>query len=108
MLARMLTALSPEQKHRLRGWYRAGELAFVRRFRSYTPDELKNFLRRLGLQTGETVLVHSAYSARLGFQGSPNELINTLIDVVGTTGNLLMTSMPYLSSTSDYLKKNTV
>lgn len=103
MLHGILQRLSPAQKSRLRGWYFNGKAAAIRRFRSYQPDDLKQRLTEMGLRTGDTLLVHCAYGRFLGFQGSPQELINTFLDVIGPTGNLLMVSMPYMSSTKDYL-----
>jgi aminoglycoside 3-N-acetyltransferase len=108
MLARILSRLSPAQKARLRGWYDSSKVELVRRFRSYEPADLKKRLAEMGLRAGDTLLVHSAYGPFLGFQGSPSALIDTFLDVIGTTGNLLMVSIPYLSATSDYLKEDHV
>jgi aminoglycoside 3-N-acetyltransferase len=62
----------------------------------------------MGIVSGDALLVHSAYGRFLGFQGSPNELIDTFLEAVGTGGNLLMVSMPFTTSMSEYLKSTTV
>jgi aminoglycoside 3-N-acetyltransferase len=108
MIRNILSRLSPVQKRKLRGWYQNGKLALIRRFRSYDTAALKSRLREMGIGSGDTLLVHSAYGPFLGFQGSPNALIDTFLEVVGTTGNLLMVSLPYMSSTSEYLKSTSV
>lgn len=108
MIGRALSLLSPGQKSRLRGWYRDRKVALVRAFRSYDGADLKIRLKAMGIGPGDTLLVHSAHSPLLGFQGSPGDLIDAFLDVVGTAGHLLMVSLPYLSSTSEYLKTTKV
>jgi aminoglycoside 3-N-acetyltransferase len=53
-------------------------------------------------------MVHSSFSTVSGFTGSPSDFIDALIDVVGPEGHLLMVSMPYMSSTFEYLQKGRV
>lgn len=105
MLQKILGRLTPSQKSKVRGLYQSGKTHFVRRFLSYDVAALKDHLARIGIQPGDTLLWHSAYGPMLGFQGSPNALIDVFMDAVGTNGNLLMVSLPYFSSTSEYLKK---
>jgi aminoglycoside 3-N-acetyltransferase len=108
MLRRFLSKLTPEQKSRVRGWYHKGKVQLVHHFRSYDAAALKNYLSSLGISNGDTLLVHTAYGPLLGFQGSPNALIDTFLEAIGPEGNLLMVSIPYLSSTADYLDKSPV
>jgi len=108
MIGKFLSRLSPVQKSKLRGWYQNGKVALVRCFRSYGTAALKDRLNEMGIGSGDTLLVHTAYGPLLGFQGSPSALIDTFLEAVGTTGNLLMVSLPYLSSTSEYLKATKV
>ena len=109
MLQQILTRLSPVQKSKLRGWYHKGKVGFVQRFRSYDPATLKKSLAaEFGIGAGDTLLVHSAYGPLTGFQGSPNDLIDTLLEAIGPSGNLMMVSMPFFSSASEYLRKANV
>jgi len=78
-------------------------MRLVRIFRSYGPAELAECLRWVGVQPGDTVLLHSAFSAHFGFKGSIEDLTKVFLDAVGPTGNLLMVSLPYRSSSLDYL-----
>jgi aminoglycoside 3-N-acetyltransferase len=103
MLERILSRLSPERKATLKGWYRSGKAEFVRRFRAYGPDELVAQLRAMGVVEGDSLLLHSAFGSALGFQGSPSALLDAFRRSIGPTGNLLMMSMSYMSSTRDYL-----
>jgi aminoglycoside N3'-acetyltransferase len=104
MIGRLISALPPAQKSKLRGWYQNQKLALVRRFRSYDAAALKIRLREMGIRSGDTLMIHTAFGRQLGFQGPPSALIEAYQEAVGPSGNLLMVSMPYFSSTSEYLK----
>ena len=96
----LLSRLSLRQK----GPFRTLHRRVVNTFLSYKPEELLEALRSLGVAVGDTVLVHSSFHYSNGFVGSPNEVINVLLESVGSDGNLMMMSLPYTSSTFDYLK----
>ena len=76
---------------------------FVKAFMSYSPDQLLLSLRSMGVQSGDTLMLHSAFGAHHGFRGTVEELTNVFLEAVGPGGNLLMVSLPYRSSTLDYL-----
>jgi aminoglycoside 3-N-acetyltransferase len=46
--------------------------------------------RALGLEPGDTVLVHSAYKSLGGVKGGPQEVVETLLELLGPTGTLIM------------------
>jgi len=92
-------------RNRLRAWLRRSEIRFVRAFRSYGPRELVAALRNLGVSPGDTIMVHSAFERRYGFEGSIGDAIDALVEAVGTQGNVLMVSMPYRGSCLEYLQK---
>jgi aminoglycoside 3-N-acetyltransferase len=97
---RVLSKLSSRQKGTLRTLHRR----VVNTFLSYTPEELLETLRSLGVTRGDTVLVHSSFHYANGFVGSPAKVIDVLLESVGSNGNLMMVSLPYTSSTFDYLR----
>jgi aminoglycoside 3-N-acetyltransferase len=106
MLQQILNRIPSAQKSKLRGWYNKTRVAFVRRFRSYDAAALKECLRdELGIRSGHTLLVHSAFGPLLGFHGSPTNLLNVFLEIVGPTGNLVMVSNAFFSSASEYLRK---
>lgn len=78
--------------------------AFVHAFRSYDSPQLIACLRSLGLKKGDTVLLHSGFDPLCGFRGSIGALTNAFLEVIGAEGNLLMVSLPYRSSSLEYLK----
>lgn len=81
----------------LQHWYAAT-------FRSFGTAQLLQALRNLGVQPGDTVMLHSAYSAGNGFRGSIGDLIDTFIEAVGPEGQLLMVSLPYRNASLDWLQ----
>lgn len=101
----LLSTLPRSVKARIRSFYSRGRLCLVRAFRSYGPGELATCLRELGLQPGDSVMLHSAFSAHFGFAGSIEELTNAFLDAVNPSGNLLMVSLAYRTSSLEYLSK---
>ena len=92
-------------KNKLRAAYREFERVIVRLFFSYGTQELIGGLRKLGIAPGDSVMLHSAFEQRRGFRGSIDELITVFLEAVGKNGNLLMVSMPYRSSSLQYMSK---
>lgn len=99
----LLSRLPRSWKVWLRAQYAEAERWYVRAFRSYGPGELAAALRALGVASGDTVMLHSAFGSRYGFRGTIDELTRVFLDVLGPTGNLLMVSLPYRSSSLQYL-----
>ena len=81
---------------------------FVRAFFSYDARRLLEGLRELGIRPGDSVMLHSAFGKEQGFTGSIDDLTNVFVDAVGPEGHLLMVSLPYRSSSFDYLRKGNV
>ena len=73
-------------------------------FFSYTPLELLNTLKTMGITEGDTVLMHSAFRVLNGFDGTPDQVIACVLNVIGESGNLVMVSLPYTRSTAAYLQ----
>jgi aminoglycoside N3'-acetyltransferase len=53
------------------------------------------------IEDTDTLLVHSNFASDIGFRGTPQDLVNALVDVVAA-GNLLMLSIPYRGSACDF------
>lgn len=102
----MLRALLPRSiKNRVKGVVRRARRAYVGLFRSYGPSELEAALRSLGVEPGDSVMVHSSFEPHHGFRGSADEAVDVFCRVVGTQGTVLMPSQPYHSSSLQYLRK---
>jgi aminoglycoside 3-N-acetyltransferase len=76
----------------------------ARRFFSYTSQQLEARLHTMGITTGDTVLMHSAFHVLNGFEGTPEQVIECVLHVIGAAGNLVMVSMPYTRTTAAYLQ----
>jgi aminoglycoside 3-N-acetyltransferase len=77
---------------------------YVRIFRSYDARQLLAALRSLGIREGDAVMLHSSFKATHGFRGTVEQLTDVFVEAVGPQGHLLMVSLPYRTSSFDYLK----
>jgi aminoglycoside 3-N-acetyltransferase len=58
----------------------------------------------MGLTNGATVLMHSSFNVHNGLQGTPQKVIDSVLTIIGPSGNLVMVSMPYGGTSFAYLK----
>lgn len=56
----------------------------------HTPARLKSDLAALGLEAGQTVMMHGSFKSLGGLMGGPNTVIDSLLDVLGEQGTLMM------------------
>lgn len=98
-----LSRLPRGAKVRLKSAYTATRQKIVRAFFSYGASELSACLRALGVRPGATVMLHSAFAEHFGFRGNIEQLTQAFLDAVGPEGNLLMVSLPYRTSSLEYL-----
>ena len=89
-------------KHRLKPMYFGGQRLIARALFSYSPEDLAQAIRALGVQRGDSVFLHSGFRLTSGFSGTPAQVIDTLLNVVGPDGHLLMMSIPYRGSSQRY------
>jgi aminoglycoside 3-N-acetyltransferase len=93
-------------KNRLQAVHRRTRRIAVRFFLSYGSAELVRALRAVGIEPGDSVMLHSAFEPHHGFRGLSEDAIDAILGALGPQGNLLMVSLPYSTSTLDYLSKN--
>lgn len=91
-------ALPPGAKRRLKRLLRA----YHRRFFAFTPADLGDALRKLGIAPGDVLMVHSAFDKLLGFEGGPADVVRVLEEIVGNEGTLLMPTLPFRSTAVEY------
>ena len=72
---------------------------------AYDENRLLTALRSVGVNPGDSVMLHSAFGPQDGFRGSIAQLTKVFVDAVGPDGHLLMVSLPYRSSSIEYLGK---
>src|SRR5271157_5699505 len=95
-------------KRSAKRWLKARRAAWVRNFRSFTHQDFKRLLSRLGIERGDVLLVHSSYRGFDGFQGNAADVILALEEAVGQKGTVLMPTMPFAGSAVDYVSRNPV
>ncbi|WP_083518258.1 AAC(3) family N-acetyltransferase [Dechloromonas denitrificans] len=73
---------------------------------AYGSEEVVRQIRKCGLESGTTLVVHSSWHQHNGFRDKPADLIKALKTAVGNNGLLVMTSMPYHNmSSAEWLAK---
>lgn len=92
-------------KPKLRRAHRIARRSFVKAFRSYDRPKLIDALSAAGLRPGDSVMLHSAFEEHHGFRGGAVDVIEAFRSTVGPTGNLMMVSLPYRSSTRDWIER---
>ena len=95
-------------KQQLKPIYFGGKRLLARKLFSYTPLDFAAALQDIGVARGDALLLHSGFSRYSGFAGNASDVIDTLLDVLGDEGQLLMMSMPYGGSSERYVATNPV
>ena len=97
--------LSKKNKMVIKKYYRKLTKFFANSMLSYNGEKLKANLRKMGIAETDTLLVHANFKRESGFKGTPLDVVNALIELVGLKGNLLMVSIPFRGTAYEYLKK---
>ncbi len=76
--------------------------------KSRTKNDLMEDLIKIGIQSGDAVLVHASLS-RIGYlEEGPKTLVDALIEVVGEAGTILMPTSPNAVYQLDYIRQTPV
>jgi aminoglycoside 3-N-acetyltransferase len=100
----ILQRLPTAQKLWLKSRWHAARRVFVSALLSYDAARLLAALRGLGIAPGDAVMLHSGFGGDHGFRGSIDQLTGVFLEAVGPGGHLLMVSLPYRSSSLQYLE----
>ncbi len=79
----------------------------LKRGKVLNQKNIEEHLKGMGLNPGDDVLVHCAFSKIGAVQGGPQTIISAFMNVLGTTGNLLMPSSSNESFQLDYIQSLT-
>ncbi|UKN02162.1 AAC(3) family N-acetyltransferase [Paracrocinitomix mangrovi] len=72
--------------------------------KAITTQDLVDDLKSIGIQTGDTVLVHSSLS-KIGYlEDGPKTFVDALLQVVGENGNILMPTSPNAVYQLNYIR----
>ena len=58
----------------------------------YSTDELKSAIRTCGVKAGDIIMVHCSWRNMYNYDGTPEDVIEILKNIVGDTGTILMPS----------------
>lgn len=97
--------ISDKQKLSLKSSYHDLRVHLINSFLSFDGEKLKTKLAQMGVKDTDTLLVHANFNPDSGFKGTPQDVVTSLMELVGEKGNLLMVSIPFRGSSYDYLMK---
>lgn len=96
----------------LLNWYRSQKKNRVRKQlaeqkqkgETISQQQIEKELKKMGIELGSTLLVHSSLS-KIGFvDGGAKTVVEALLNVIGTQGNLLMPNSPNASYQLEYIQ----
>ena len=74
----------------------------------FTKQRLINDLNKIGLQAGDSVIVHSSLS-RMGYiDGGAEIVVDALLEVIGAAGTLMMPAFAHQTFSKYYLDRNPI
>lgn len=65
--------------------------------KAHTKEQLKEDLYALGLRTGDTVMMHSAFKSLGGIEGGAQTVFSALFELLGPEGTLILPAFSYNS-----------
>lgn len=66
-------------------------------------SEFIDFLKSQGIKKGSNIILHSAYGPFSNSNINPNDIIDSLLDLIGKEGTLLMPGIPYIKNKNQVL-----
>lgn len=90
-------------RSRTKCWVKRRLEAVDRLLHTCTPEALTEGIRALGVQSGDVMMVHSAFGKMRFFEGTAVEAITALLQVVGPNGTLVMPTFPFKHRSHEYL-----
>lgn len=62
--------------------------------KKYTADDLVALMKNMGMERGSLVCIHCAMAQFFNYRGTAEELIEKILEVIGTEGTLMMPAFP--------------
>jgi aminoglycoside 3-N-acetyltransferase len=104
----MLSWLPASFKRKAKSDWKNLRVAFARNSRGFSKEDLVKMLRRLGIELGDTLLVHSSLDQFQAFLGKPGDIIAALQEAVSPAGTLIMPTLPFRGSAVQYVQESRV
>jgi aminoglycoside N3'-acetyltransferase len=99
-------SLVKKWKKRIKSKLRELQLWHEKTFYPFGQIELETALSALGIQSGDTVFVHSSFDACKGFRGKPSDILNMFQGLVGEKGIIMMPTMAFTGTAVEYALQN--
>lgn len=74
--------------------------------KKYSTDEFIQVLKGLGMHEGSCVFIQSSWNSFFNYTGTPNELIDAILEVIGENGTLAMPAFPMNQNVPLNLKRS--
>jgi aminoglycoside 3-N-acetyltransferase len=100
--------LSSSVKRAVKGRLKKLRIKYVRWRHGFNADQFSRFLVDLGVRKGDVLLVHSAMDCFVGFDGRATQIIQTLQQLLGPEGTLIMPTLSFSGTAVEYVKSNPV
>jgi aminoglycoside 3-N-acetyltransferase len=97
-----MIGLSQSLKSSIKGRLKRIRLRYQRWRHRFDTEDFVSALRRLGVEQGGVILVHSTMTAFECYTGKPTEIITALQRVIGHEGALMMPTMPFSGTAVEY------
>lgn len=68
----------------------------------HTETQLKHDLSALGIQPGDTIMMHSSYRSLGGIEGGAKGFFDAFLELLGTNGTLVLPAFSYESVTAEH------
>lgn len=74
------------------------ETVFLKPFcrKKYTTDDIISALERIGVTKGSNIFIHSSWDMFYNYNGTPEELIQAIVELVGPMGTVAMPAIPLI------------
>jgi aminoglycoside 3-N-acetyltransferase len=92
----------------IRGWLKSTRLSWERWRYAFAPNDLLVGLRSLGVCSGDMIMVHSGMEGFAGLRGKMADVIDVLQQAVGSTGTLMMPTIPFTGTAIEYAESGQV
>jgi aminoglycoside 3-N-acetyltransferase len=100
--------LTASVKRVIKRQLRLARLTFVRSAQSFSRQDLLFGLRKVGVRPGSVLFVHSSFDRFAGFVGKITDANLVLLESVGSTGTVLMPTLPFTGTAVDYISSGAI
>src|SRR5258708_880755 len=95
-------------KRRLRDGVKRARGAYIRTRYPFDKHDFQKALERVGVKSGDVLMVHSSYDKFEGFRGTPIEVIQALQQAVSAEGTIMMPTMPFTGSAHEWIQSGQI